>query len=53
MARYVPTAVPTTQDISQLERWLREELERIQQSTDDIYTDAQDQAIDGGDASGN
>jgi hypothetical protein len=37
MARYAPGGVPNTQDIAQLERWLREETERIQGSTEDIY----------------
>lgn len=37
MARYSPTSVPTTGDIYQLERWLREEMEQIRSSTDDIY----------------
>lgn len=41
MARYVPGNVPTTTDIQQLERWLREELERVRQATDDIYRLAQ------------
>ena len=38
MARYVPSPAPTTDDIGQMARWLREEMERIRQSTDDIYT---------------
>lgn len=37
MARYVPSAVPNTGDIAQLQRWLREELDRVRNSTDDIY----------------
>lgn len=37
MPRYVTTLVPTTQDIGQLERWLREEMALVRASTDDIY----------------
>ena len=37
MAQYVPGEVPTTQDIQQLERWLRMEFEQVRNSTDDIY----------------
>ena len=37
MARYSPTQVPTT-DISNTQRWLREETEAIRSSTDDIYS---------------
>ena len=38
MARYSPGQVPTTEDIFQLERFLREEYEQVRDSTDDIYT---------------
>ena len=38
MARYAPGLVPTTDDIFQLERFLREEYEQVRESTDDIYT---------------
>jgi hypothetical protein len=37
MAQYVPNATPTTADIHQLERYLREEYEEVRGSTDDIY----------------
>lgn len=37
MARYSPSQPPVTQDVQQLERWLREEIEQIRSSTDDIY----------------
>lgn len=37
MSRYVPGLTPTTPDIAQLERWLREETEQIRSSTDDTY----------------
>ena len=38
MTRYRLSSVPTTEDIQQLERYLREELQRVEDSTDDIYT---------------
>ena len=38
MTRYRQTPTPTTSDIGQLERWLREETGYIENSTDDIYT---------------
>lgn len=38
MPRYAPSNPPTTLDIQQLERWLREEYEQVRGSTDDIYT---------------
>jgi hypothetical protein len=41
MARYLPGGVPTSGDIADLQRWLRQELEIIRSSTDDIYTFAE------------
>ena len=38
MARYTPGAVPYTEDIHQLERYLDTEQAQIRNSTDDIYT---------------
>lgn len=37
MARYHPRNVPTTNSVNQVERYLREEFERVRQSTDDTY----------------
>jgi hypothetical protein len=36
MARYSPSGVPTS-DLANTQRWLREEMEGVRQSTDDIY----------------
>lgn len=38
MARYAPGQPPYTEDINQLERYLRVEHEQVRGSTDDIYT---------------
>jgi hypothetical protein len=37
VVQYVTSPVPITDEISQLERYLREELARVENSTDDIY----------------
>jgi len=38
VTRYVPGQVPTTNDVDQLRRWLRDEFQQIQESTNDIYS---------------